>query len=281
MNYTEKQYRVKTRAVSETETEITLCRQIPEETVSAFLQMPQSWDVSVSDMSEVQMERWVCEGLLGPDFDVFARIDGEEFYNLPGTQMFVWTAQRLPERLETEEDRQEKAAIIERLGLDSACSWQVYRGIFAIGEEQLKAGGVQLVLKPEEKHILGDVFTAMAPEQVISFTHPVTGAKHQLEITEYETQTLGFSEEEEDTPQQYIIAMEYRVTPPLGADEFEVLDFADGRDNCCGMMYYGAVSREDDTRAAVSQPYEQLPERLRWQMAFILPAEKPIVFELE
>lgn len=280
MNYTEKQYQLKTRAAGEAETEITLCRQIPEETVSAFLQMPQSWGVSVSDMSEVQMERWVSEGLLGPDFDAFVRTGGEEFYNLPGTQMFVWTAQRLPERLETEENRQEKAVRLAELGLDESCSWQVYRGIFAIGEEQLKAGGVQLVLKSEEKHILGDVFTAMEPGQVISFTHPVTGAKHQLEISEYEAQALGFSQEE-DTPQQYIIAMEYRVTPPLDADEFEVLDFADGRDNCCGMMYYGAVSREDDTREAVSQPYEQLPEQLRWQMEFILPAEKPIVFELK
>ncbi len=103
-------------------------------------------------------------------------------------------------------------------GLDQACGWKIYREAFLWeGSPFSKADSLLLTLDPYPNDIPGPHFTANAPGDMISFTHPADGRLYTLTVQDISQETLDKalleeSEESLEFPLHYTV-LTYTLSP--------------------------------------------------------------------
>ncbi len=126
------------------------------------------------------------------------------------------------------ENPKETLAIIEHYHLNPEKAWSFHRiscpWATVRKPKEIKSLSLRLERNPET--IQGIRFRNPSVGDVITFTHPISGAEHKLTVLEYEQQDLSdkaFAHEEFDFPTHHT-AMTYTVEPSLSGAVFSVRD---------------------------------------------------------
>lgn len=138
---------------------------------------------------------------------------------------FSW----IPEscRVEGMENPIETKGLIEHYGLDETKAWSFHRWSCPWPTtKKPKIKSLKLRLERRLTNIEGIRFANPSVGDVVSFTHPITGAEHKLTVLEYEQQELtskAFANEEYEYPTHHT-AMTYTLEPDLPNRNFQVRD---------------------------------------------------------
>ena len=129
-------------------------------------------------------------------------------------------------------ERDEKS-VLEHYGLDMSKAWVIRRLSFPWeGRRKVELQTLQLKLEREKSDFIATRFVTPDVGGSVSFTHPITGAKHILTVREIEdktTDTSIFHDQDLEFPSHFM-AMTYILDPDLPRDAFMVKD-CDGGDN--------------------------------------------------
>ena len=141
----------------------------------------------------------------------------------------------------------------------------------------------------------GIKFSVERAGEKLDFVHPITGARHTLEVLKYEREELPFSGVEYcgDIPNR-CIAMSYDIVPPVDDESFSVCDLAPN--GATGVTDVGAVAviggcdgptaiyistdEQPQYRTALSSLHSEFPDSVEWQMIFYNKMHENITVKL-
>ena len=174
---------------------------------------------------------------------------------------------------------------LEHYGLDLRENWSVHRISFPWANRKPSVRSMLLTMAADDTEIPGTRFTAEMGD-TLSFTHPITGAAHQLTVLETCAMKTPVPPQEDMDYPTHCIAIEYAVAPDMEPNAVFLRDRcsgdqprrkADGR-TVGGIFGVIRTPKSGNTvslcgtpllrRNACSSLYFQPPEAVEWQICF-------------
>ncbi|MBU5625815.1 sodium ion-translocating decarboxylase subunit beta [Oscillibacter sp. MSJ-2] len=198
------------------------CARVAPERIRAFLN---KWDLSpergeptLTDEQRMELE---AENPLSLDVDTRMAVNGRALSGHHGCGI-AWNP-CLPEEMQEREARD----ILAHYGLDPSYGWILLRRSFRWATSRPPVlRSLQATLRQEPLSLPGPRFHVSGAGDSVSFTHPVTGARHTLVVDECAPQELSsdcFREEGTDVP-THLCLLRYHLLPDLPQDGFLVRD---------------------------------------------------------
>lgn len=184
----------------------------------------------------------------------------------------------------------------EHYSLDKSYGWIIYRSKFRYADEMKpEFRTLSLTFAEQPCAAQGIKFSVEMAGEKFDFVHPITGARHTLEVLKYEREELPFSGVEYcgDIPNR-CIAMSYDIVPPVDDESFSVCDLAPN--GATGVTDVGAVAviggcdgptaiyistdEQPQYRTALSSLHSEFPDSVEWQMIFYNKMHEDITVKL-